>query len=70
VAFFSPAKTDSARVADSFQDAGSNGIFSRSSTGSWRFRGAGAPVTCPEERTVPKAVLHVWGIPATSPACS
>jgi len=69
-AFFSPARTDSMRVADSFQDAGGDGIFSRSATGQWRFLSGGAPLICAQERDVPRAVVAVWGLPQTSSSCS
>ncbi len=68
-AFFFPAASDTPSVKETFQDAGSNGIFSRAANGRWRFRGAGAPLLCVEEHVVPKAVLAAWGIPRSSPAC-
>jgi hypothetical protein len=64
VASFYGAKSDSASVANSFQDAGSDGIFSRLATGTWRFRGAGAPLdTC----VIPPPVRAAWGM--TSAGC-
>jgi DNA-binding beta-propeller fold protein YncE len=69
VAFFYPAGDDSTRVKDSFQDAGGDGIFSRSGSAGWRFRSGGAPLLCPEEHDIPAAVLNVWQIPTRSPAC-
>ena len=64
VAYFYPSKNDSANVANSFQDAGSDGVFSRLTNGTWRFRGAGAPLnTC----VIPTAVRKVWAL--TSPRC-
>jgi hypothetical protein len=69
VASFFPARSDSTTVKNSFQDAGSNGIFSRIVGGTWRFRGDGAPILCTEERIVPKAVLAAWHTPASSRAC-
>jgi hypothetical protein len=60
-ASFEPARGDSPRVADTFQDAGSNGIFSRSATGAWKLDGGGAPISCAEVKFVPKAVLKAWG---------
>jgi hypothetical protein len=68
-ASFVPARGDTASVANTFQDAGSDGVFSRSATGPWRFLGAGVPLTCVRERYVPKAVAAVWGLPASSPSC-
>jgi hypothetical protein len=67
--FFFPSRNDSANVKNSFQDAGSNGVFSRSADGQWRFLGDGAPITCAEDRYVPRAVLKVWGVPSSSTSC-
>jgi hypothetical protein len=64
VAYFYGSKNDSANVANSFQDAGSDGVFSRLASGTWRFRGAGFPMnTC----VIPAAVRKVWAM--TSPRC-
>jgi hypothetical protein len=60
-ASFEPARGDSAKVADTFQDAGSNGVFSRTAGGAWKFHGGGAPISCVEVRVVPKPVLTAWG---------
>ncbi len=68
-ASFEPARGDSAKVADTFQDAGSNGIFSRTATGAWKYHGGGAPISCAEAKLVPKAVLKVWGVVVHSSAC-
>lgn len=69
VASFVPAAADTPSVKNTFQDAGSNGIFSRSAGGAWRFRGSGAPILCVEERDVPAAVLDAWSVAASSPSC-
>ena len=68
-AFFVPARSDPPRVAETFQDAGANGVFSRSAGGAWRYLGGGAPLTCAQERFVPRAVVAVWGLPTSSPSC-
>jgi hypothetical protein len=70
VAFFEPARGDSAKVADTFQDAGSNGVFSRTASGAWKFHGGGAPISCTEARFVPKAVLTAWGMATRPSGCS
>lgn len=69
-ASFYPTTSDPLTIKDTFQDAGSNGIFSRAASGSWRFRGSGAPLLCAEEREIPSAVLAAWGTPKSSPGCT
>jgi hypothetical protein len=68
-AFFDAAKGDPVRVLDSFQDAGSNGLFARTANGTWRFRGSGAPLACAEEQELPLAIARLWGVPAHVAGC-
>ena len=68
-AFFVPASGDSQAIKDTFQDAGADGIFSRVVSGSWRFRGNGAPLSCTADQLVPHAVLRLWGSPLHTPGC-
>ncbi len=68
-AFFFPPTRDSATMKISFQDAGGDGVFSRTATGAWRFLGDGAPLSCAEDHDLPNAVLKLWGIPARAPGC-
>lgn len=68
-ASFDPARGDPVGVLNSFQDAGSNGLFARAANGMWRFRGSGAPLACAEEQELPVAIARLWGVPAHVAGC-
>jgi len=68
-ASFEPATRDSVSVDNSFQDAGSNGLFARTGDRAWRFRGSGAPLACAEEQDLPAAIARLWAVPAHVAGC-